>query len=138
MPFSQYFNDAMLGWFKGTTFPSAISTVYLSLHTASPGAAGTSNDVTTSVCGGRGSIAAANLSAPADSVLSGGGRQISNTTTVTLTNSASAGATVTFFGAWDAVSGGNFLGYGTLSTPRIVQVGDVVQFPIGQLILRGI
>lgn len=138
MPYSTYFNDAMLNWFKGTTFPAAISTAYISLHTATPGASGTSADVTIAVAGSRASVAAGDLSAPADSALSGGGRQISNTATVTLTASALAGATVTFFGIWDAVSGGNFLGYGQLATPRIIQVGDVVQFPISQFILRGI
>jgi hypothetical protein len=138
MPFSQAINDALLTWFKGSTFPAAISTVYISLHTASPGVSGTANDVTTSVCGSRGSIAAADLSVPADSALSGGGRQISNTATVTMTASASAGATITYFGLWNAASGGTFLGYGTLSTPRAIQIGDLVQFPIAQLILRGI
>lgn len=138
MPFSQYFNDALLTWFKGTTFPAAISTVYISLHTDNPGSAGAANDVTASVCTNRGSIAAADLSAPAASVLTGGGRQISNSATVTLTSNAGANATITYFGLWDAASAGNFLGYGTLSTPRAVQIGDLVQFPIAQLIIRGI
>lgn len=138
MPYSTYFNDAMLNWFKGTTFPAAISTVYISIHTGLPGGTGASNDVTATVAGSRASIAAADLSAPADSALSGGGRQISNTATITITASAAAGATITYFGLWDAASGGNFLGYGALATSRLVQVGDLVQFPISQLILRGI
>lgn len=138
MPYSTYFNDAMLNWFKGTTFPAAISNLYVSLHTDNPGTAGTANDVTATVATNRAAVAAADLSAPANSGLSGGGRQISNTATVTLTSNAGASATITYFGIWDAVSGGNFLGYGMLATPRLVQVGDVVQFPISQLILRGI
>ena len=49
MAFSQYFATQVLGWVKGAPFPTALSNVYISLHTSDPGTAGTSGDVTNSI-----------------------------------------------------------------------------------------
>lgn len=39
---SDYLEDALLGWFKGTAFPTAPATVYIGLFTALPGDTGSS------------------------------------------------------------------------------------------------
>lgn len=138
MAFSQYLADSLLLWLKGDNFPTPLTTLHLSVHTGNPGTAGTGADVTTAVCGGRVGVSASLFTTPATSQLSGGGRQISNTQAVSLTANASSAATLTHFGIWDAASGGNFLGYGVLSSERAVQIGDVLQFPVGQLIIRNL
>ena len=138
MAFSQYFATQVLGWVKGAPFPTALSNVYISLHTADPGTAGTSGDVTNSITNNsnRTSVATNNLSSVAGA--SGGGFEITNTGVVQLTTSAnnSTALTVTHFGVWDAASGGNFLASGALTSSVDVELGDTVQFNIGAMAVR--
>lgn len=137
MPFSQYLADSALNWFRGNAFAAAPATnLYISVHTADPGPSGANNDVTATLAGVRGTLPVSALSAPANN--SNGGRQISNTSPVSLSSSSSGAATLTYFGLWTAATGGNFLTYGLLATPVSVFVGDVLEFPVGQLVIRGI
>ena len=137
MPFSQYLADVQLNWLRGTSYASAPSTnLYISLHSADPGINGLNSDVTVTLAGSRGTLPIANLTAPAASP--SGGRQVSNSASVSLSNSAQGAATVTYYGIWDAASGGNFLTYGLLTQPVNVLVGDIIEFPVGQLVIRGI
>lgn len=138
MPFSQYLAQQSLNWFRSTQLDLPPTNLFISLHSADPGRNGTSNDVTATVAGARGTLSTANLSAPVQSALPGGGFQISNTAAVLMTSNAAGAATLTYFGVWDTLSGGNFLAYGLLTTPVNAQVGDVLQFAIGQLIIRGL
>lgn len=135
MPHSQYLADQQLNWFRGVGFAAApVTNLFVSVHSADPGSAGVNNDVTTTVAAARATLSIANLTAPGAG--SPSGRAISNTTTITLTNSALAGATLTYFGIWSAVSGGNFLTYGLLSQPINVLTGDIISFPAGLLVIR--
>tara|TARA_R100001443_G_scaffold109386_1_gene120642 strand:+ start:746 stop:1174 length:429 start_codon:yes stop_codon:yes gene_type:complete len=140
MAFSQYLADKVLSWYKNSTFPAAPTSVYVSLHSADPGVAGTTSDQTASIVGGsspyRVQIAAANLSSVGSA--SGGGYQITNSAVCQLTTNASnsVGITVTHFGIWDAASAGNFLASGTLTTNVDVQQGDTVQFNIGAMAIK--
>lgn len=138
MPFSQYLAQQTLNWFRSSQLDLPPTNLFISLHSADPGRSGASSDVTTAVAGGRGTLSTANLSAPVQSALPGGGFQISNTAPVLMTSNAPGAATLTYFGVWDASTGGNFLAYGVLSTPVSAQVGDVLQFTTGQLIIRGL
>lgn len=136
MAFSQYLADKILVWIKGTTFPAALSNVYISLHNGDPGTAGTANNVQLTVTG------SANRTAVTTSTLStvgsaaGGGFQVTNNNSVQITTNASGGATVTYFGVWDAVTAGNFLASGQLTTSVDVVAGDTVQFNAGALAIR--
>lgn len=142
MPFSSYLATRTLNWLRGVTngastgMPSAPGTLYISLHSANPSSAGTTADVTTTIASGRGSIPASNWSSPAAATSPATGFEISNTAAVSITSNAIGGATVTNFGIWDSATGGNFLEYGSLSSPLTVAAGDTVSFAIGQLILR--
>jgi hypothetical protein len=139
MPFSQYLAYTLLNWHRGTTMPAPPATIHISLHTSLPGPNGTQGDVTVGVAGGRGSIAAANWSAPT-SVVAGDTTSFesSNTAVVTLSSAAVGAATITHFGCWDAATNGNFLEYGTLTNPLAIAVGDAVRFSIGGLVLKEI
>lgn len=140
MAFSQYLATKILEWYKGTTFPSALSNVYVSVHSGNPGTSGTNNDQTGAVKGtaNRTSVSSANFSAVG--AASGGGFEISNSTTVQITSSATNGSPIvlTHFGLWDAVTGGNFLASGTLTSSLEVQNGDTVQFNTGALVVRNV
>ncbi len=136
MAFSQYLADKILVWVKGTTFPTALSTVFVSLHSGDPGTAGTSNNVQSTITGSanRTSVTTSTFSTVGSAP--GGGFQITNNNSVQITTNASGGATVTYFGVWDAVTGGNFLASGQLTTSVDVVAGDTVQFNAGALAIR--
>ena len=138
MAFSQYFATQVLNWVKGSPFPTALSNVYISLHSSDPGTAGTNGDVTNTITSStnRTAISSAALSAVAGAT--GGGFEVTNTGVVQLTTSATnvSPITVTHFGVWDAASGGNFLASGQLTSSVDVEIGDTVQFNIGAMAVR--
>lgn len=138
MAFSQYFANQVLSWVKGSPFPTALSNVYVSLHTGDPGTAGTSNDVTSTIKGTATRTTVASSAFSAVGAATGGGFEVTNTGVVQITTSAVnvATQTVTHFGIWDAATGGNFLASGSLTTSVGVQTGDTVQFNIGALSIR--
>lgn len=138
MPISQYLADANLNWLRGTSFPTALSgNIFISLHTSDPGYNGLNGDVTAALLGSRGILPVSSLSAPAD-VPGATGRQVSNTALVELTSAALGSATVTYFGLWTAATSGNFLAYGLVTPPAAFLPGDIIRFPVGQLIIRGL
>lgn len=136
MAFSQYLADKILTWVKGTTFPTALSTVYISLHSGDPGTAGANNNVQATITGSanRTSVTTSTFSTVGSAP--GGGFQITNNNAVQITTNAAGSATVTYFGVWDAVTGGNFLASGQLTTSVDVVGGDTVQFNAGALAIR--
>jgi len=139
MPISQYLADANLDWIRGTTFPAALSDdVFISLHGANPGYNGVNADVTaTLIPAGRVACPIANFTTPVD----GPGaisRQISNSVLVSLTESAAAPAAVTYFGLWSAQTSGDFLAYGLVTPPANFLAGDIIRFPVGGLVIRGL
>ena len=88
MAFSQYFATQVLSWVKGSPFPTALTNVYVSLHSSDPGTAGTAGDVTQNITNSsnRTSISSSALSAVVGA--SGGGFEITNSGVVQLTTSA--------------------------------------------------
>tara|TARA_E500000331_G_C17265551_1_gene716990 strand:+ start:3184 stop:3606 length:423 start_codon:yes stop_codon:yes gene_type:complete len=130
MAFSQYFANEILTWIKGASFPTALSNVYVSIHTGDPGTAGTSNDVTLTVTGSANRTA---ISASAFTGVTGAspsGFEIKNTNTVQITTNAqnSTQQTLTHFGLWDSQTSGNFIASGALTSSVDIQSGDTVQF----------
>lgn len=57
----------------------------------------------------------------------------SNANNVTFPSATGAWGTITHFGIFDAISGGNLLAYGALNTPRNVLTSDVFRFLAGDL-----
>jgi hypothetical protein len=98
-------NDAAL---RAGTFTGA-ATLFIELHTAAPGAAGT-----TAVAG--------NSTRKAIAFNASSGGVSASTSDVTWT-SVSTSETYTHFAIWDAVSAGNFIGSGTI-TANAVTSGD--------------
>tara|TARA_B100000287_G_C20598852_1_gene767201 strand:- start:470 stop:892 length:423 start_codon:yes stop_codon:yes gene_type:complete len=138
MAFSSYLANKILGWIKNSSFPNALTNVYVSVHTADPGVNGTNNDVTSSIKGSGTRTSIASTSFSTVSAASGGGYEITNAIVSQITTSAqnSSPTTVTHFGIWDAATAGNFLASGELTTSVDVQLGDTVQFNQGAMAIK--
>jgi hypothetical protein len=121
MALSSYLRDKLLDHFlKGTAFTQPTN-VYISLHTADPGLAGASE-----VAGGSYARQLANTKFAA----AGSGSKVSN---ADIEFPLMPVATLTHAGIWDAVSGGNFLSGGALTTPKTTASGDSFRLASGQL-----
>ena len=127
---SDYTADELLDWLKGNAVATPPSALYLSLHSANPGPAGTSSDITTTLAGARVEVPQEDLGALADRAE--GGRQTSSEEVITFTSSALASGSITHVGLWDASSGGNFLAGDALEAVVNVLPGDIIRIPIGQ------
>ena len=118
--FSDAEKNRMLNAHAGRSAMTANAGYFLKLHLGSPGAAGTTNPAaeTTRKQVTFGSDAAAGL--------------ISNTAPVSWTNYPNA-ENVTHVSAWDASTGGNFLGAHALASSKNMQVGDTLTIATGDV-----
>lgn len=96
----------------------AVTTVYMQLHTADPGASGTTSVATETT---RQSVSFGAASSGA----------ISSDAQVQWTNIAGS-QDATHYSLWDASSGGNFLGSGTI-TANAYTAGDTLTFASGDI-----
>lgn len=131
---SQYLENAVLNWMKGSTFAAAPTTVYVALFTTAPtddsgaGAVEVSGgsyaraSITTST--GWSSISGA-PSAPA---------QISNGSTITFATPTGSWGTVVAIGIYDALTTGNLLYWNTI-TSQAIGSGVVASFAASALIV---
>lgn len=100
------------------------TTAYVSLHTADPGDAGTS-EVSGSAYARQGAVTFTNA---------GNNPTVaSNSAIVTFPVATGAWGTITHFGIWSAVTAGTFRGSGAVATPKAVNTGDTARFAAGAL-----
>ena len=59
------------------------------------------------------------------------GNQASNTAAVEFPTATASWGTVTYAAVYDAVSGGNLMAYGALTTSKTIASGDVLRIPAG-------
>lgn len=129
---SDYFEDAIRNWYKGTTFPTVPANTYVGLYTATPSDAGGGTEVSGNAYA-RQPIVSSGVGWTSGGAGSG---SISNALAITFPAATPAGwGTVTHFGVFDAVTAGNLLMWNALGASKTVAIGDVVQFAIGQLVL---
>jgi len=131
---SQYFENAILNWMKGTTFPAAPTTTYVALFTTAP--TDDNNTGSTEVSGG--SYARVGITSSSGwSSISGAPSapaQISNSGTVTFATPTANWGTIVAIGIFDASSAGNLLWWNTI-TSQTVNTGVVASFAIGALVI---
>ena len=120
MPLSTFARNELLDALLATGAAYVSTAVYVSLHTADPGLTGTSEFT-------GGGYARAGDTAM-DVAVAGAS---ANTGTVSFTNMPVL--TANYFGLWDAVSAGNFLGGAALTTPRTFTGGENASFAAGDL-----
>ena len=101
-------------------------TIYVALSTANPAEDGSG------MAEPSGNGYERKVTAPADWTASSGGA-LSNANELAFPEATGDWGTITHFALYDALTGGNFLGYGTLSQSKIVGNGDVVKFAVGDL-----
>lgn len=126
MSFGDWAENAAIDWLFGGAAPTRPSARYVSLHTANPGETGASEQNGANDLGyARKAITFAAAS---------GGSTVNNGTPPSWTSTDSGNwAASTHFGVWDAVTGGNFLGGGALTTARTIGPGDSATFANGSL-----
>ena len=105
------------------------ATVYVALFTSAPDDTGGG----TEVAGGSYARVAVTNNTTNWPAASGGVK--SNGAPITFAQATAPWGTVGWWAIFDALSGGNMLIWGTVTTPRTVATGDVPSFAVGQLIV---
>ena len=134
MATSTYERDARLNTFRATAYPTNPANFYISLHSADPGATGASELSGNGYARVAVSVASGSWTAPATN---GSVRQITNAGSVTFAAATGADwATATYCGIWDASTAGNFKRGSILAVAKTVQVGDILIFNIGDIVIN--
>ena len=126
---SDYLEDALINWLRGTTFPAAPANVHIALFTAAPSDAGGGTEVS----GGSYARVAVSGAAGSWDAPSGGTGATENTAAITFPAATASWGTVTHVGIFDASTGGNLLFHGALTESKAVGDGDTFEFAIGAL-----
>lgn len=130
---STYLANAILDEILGATNWTPPGTVYLGLYSTAPtgyGTGGTEFDGTTEPGYARVAVTNNSTNFPA---ASGGSKTLGVAQTFPANSGAASWANAVAFGIWDAASGGNLLGYGSL-TPVACAVGAAITITASQTI----
>ncbi len=106
------------------------ATIYVALFTSAPGVSGGGTEVS------GGSYARAAVTNNATNWPAAASGEKSNGAAVTFAQATAGWGTVTHFGFFDALSGGNLLDFAPLQASKTIQNGDTPSFGIGSLVLR--
>jgi hypothetical protein len=117
---SNYLENKVLDHILGTTSYTMPSTVYVALYTAAPNDAGGGTEVS----GG----SYARQTAAFDAAASGATQNTANIDFINMPSS-----TVVAIGIHDALTSGNLLIWGTLSTSKSLDLGDTLRIATGDL-----
>lgn len=128
MPFSTFMDNAILNEFFGGTNYVPPANVFIGLSTSAPAKAGTG--VTEPVGNGYARVTVVNN---ATNFPNASGGVKSNGTVITFPEASGNWGNITHFVVYDALTGGNLLMYGTLTTPKTFGVGDIPSFIVGAL-----
>lgn len=117
---SNYLENKLIDHFLGTASYTMPTNVYVALYTVTPGEAGGGTEVT----GGSYARQVATFSAAASGATS-------NDSNIDFTNMPAA--TVVAIGIFDALTTGNLLLYGSLTTNKTTDAGDTLRIATGDL-----
>ncbi len=121
---SDYSEKALLDWLMGGATPTRPSARYIALFTAAPADSGGGTEVTGSGYARQSTVFEA-ASSP------GGTTQ--NSGAASFTAAGGNWGAVTHMAILDAVTAGNMLWHGAMTTSRIVNDGDTLTFSIGNI-----
>lgn len=119
MSFSNYLENKVLGHVFGGAAYTAPTTLYVGLFTSDPGEAGAGTEVS------GGSYARQTITFTVT------GSQASSNAAVEFPTATASWGTITYAAVYDAVSGGNLLASGALTTSKTIDSGDVFRIPSG-------
>jgi len=123
MSFSNSTETLVLNWLLTGGTATRPTAWYLALYTAAPGEAGGGTEVTT--------VGTAYARQSAAFTVSG--NTASNTSAVEFPTATASYGTVSHVGVFDAVTGGNLIAYAALTTSKVIDTGDVLRVPAGDL-----
>jgi len=123
---SDFMENALADWTKGTAFPSAPSDVYCALFDGDPTDTGSGGVEVTSSVNSAGRVAIP-LGIPSDG-------SVSNNADVDFGNSDGT-VSISHIGIYDAQSAGNLLIHSPLTVTRTINTGDPVKFTTGNITL---
>lgn len=120
--FTDYLENKIMAYvFSGTAFSSPSASLYVGLFTAAPGEGGGGTEISGN--GYNRKIVA----------LTTTGNLSTNGAAVEFDTATGTWGTVTYAGIFDAVTGGNLLAYGELTSAKTIASGDVFRIPAGDL-----
>lgn len=119
---SNYLEDALINATLRNTAYSSPTTVYVGLFTTDPTDAGSGTEVS----GGYYARTAATFAAPSNGASS-------TNADVQFPQATGNWGTVTHFGLFDALTGGNLLYHGALTASKTIETGDVFKIASGNL-----
>ena len=124
---SAYLEGKVANYILGRVAYTAPTTVYLALFTSDPTEAGVGTEVS-----GTG-YARASVTNTVPNFPDAVAGVKSNGVAITFAVAGAAWGTVTYWGMFDELSGGNLLFFGVLGTPPAIASGDQLVIPIGAL-----
>ena len=125
---SNYSENLILNSIFGGVILTPPTNLYFGLSTSSISEAGT--NITEPSGNGYARVTVANNTTSFPTTTTG---TKANGTTVAFPSSSGSWGTITDFFVSDAISGGNILCYGTLSTAKSVTSGDILSFGVGNI-----
>lgn len=129
---SNYLEDAIINHILRGTPYTAPANVYVALFTAAPSDTGGGTECT----GGSYARAAVATGIGTWNATGGTDGTTENTEAISFATPTASWGTVTSFGVFDAVTGGNLLFYATLTVAKTINSGDTVSFAAGALSLQ--
>lgn len=120
--FTNYLENKIMAYvFSGTAFSSPSGSLYIGLFTAAPGE------------GGGGTEVSGNGYARKSVTMTTSGNASTNSGAVEFDVATGSWGTITYAGVFDALTSGNLLAYGELTTSKTIASGDVFRIPSGDL-----
>lgn len=123
MSFSNTTETLVLNWLLTAGAATRPTAWYLALFTTDPGETGAGTEVTTVGTAYARQTAAFTVT----------GNTASNTAAIEFPTATATYGTVSHVGVYDAVSGGNLIAYAALTTSKVIDTGDVLRVPAGDL-----
>ena len=123
MSFSNTAETLVLNWLLTANSATRPTAWYLALYTAAPGEAGGGTEVTT--------VGTAYARQSAAFTVSG--NTASNTSAIEYPTATASYGSVSHVRVFDAVTGGNLIAYAALTTSKVIDTGDVLRVPAGDL-----
>ena len=127
MAMSDYGEDIVLDMFLNSVAHAESASVFIALFTAAPSDSGGGTEVT------GGSYAREEVVAPGFTITAPSPTRAGNTAAIEFVSATASWGTVTHVGIFDAVTTGNLLFHGILTSSRVVDDGDTFSFAIDAL-----
>jgi hypothetical protein len=132
--FSNYLENKIVGWLNGDALATITGSLYVALY-SSPGVV--QDNAATNLIGlttPRVEVSSWTVTTATGST-DGSDASITNAAEIVMTSNSNVAATASHFAVYDAVSSGNLLFHGALSSSVSIAIGDTVKFAANAITL---